>query len=403
MGQLRTRKRGKTWEWSFEGAKVDGKRQSISKGGYRTKAEAIEAGTQAKAEYDNAGRVFTPSEISLSDYLKYWLENYVKVECRPNTYTAYEGVIRIHLIPYIGKYRLSSVAPDILQEHLNKLYAKGLSKNYLKDICGVLSGALRYAVHPLGYIKENPMQFVRLPRCTHEKSDTNRHVITKEQFGEILQRFPQGTQYYILFMICYYTGLRIAECTGLTWSRIDLKENTITVDRILTKNNKIWYLSEPKTQSSNRTIKIGNALSNTLRIHRKWQLENRIRYGKYYKNYYIKSDRSIYGLDSNVKYQSVDDNLEFVCTQENGTLVNPDLSRYASRIVNYDLGIQFNFHSLRHTHATILIENGANIKDVQKRLGHAQLRTTMDTYVHDTDEMQNQSVDIFEKAVVSTS
>ena len=90
MGQLRTRKRGKTWEWSFEGAKVDGKRQSISKGGYRTKAEAIEAGTQAKAEYDNAGRVFTPSEISLSDYLKYWLENYVKVECRPNTYTAYE-------------------------------------------------------------------------------------------------------------------------------------------------------------------------------------------------------------------------------------------------------------------------------------------------------------------------
>lgn len=403
MGQLRTRKRGKTWEWSFEGAKVDGKRQSISKGGYRTKAEAIEAGTQAKAEYDNAGRVFTPSEISLSDYLKYWLENYVKVECRPNTYTAYEGVIRIHLIPYIGKYRLSSVAPDILQEHLNKLYAKGLSKNYLKDICGVLSGALRYAVHPLGYIKENPMQFVRLPRCTHEKSDTNRHVITKEQFGEILQRFPQGTQYYILFMICYYTGLRIAECTGLTWSRIDLKENTITVDRILTKNNKIWYLSEPKTQSSNRTIKIGNALSNTLRIHRKWQLENRIRYGEYYKNYYIKSDRSIYGLDSNVKYQSVDDNLEFVCTQENGTLVNPDLSRYASRIVNYDLGIQFNFHSLRHTHATILIENGANIKDVQKRLGHAQLRTTMDTYVHDTDEMQNQSVDIFEKAVVSTS
>lgn len=403
MGQLRTRKRGKTWEWSFEGAKVDGKRQSISKGGYRTKAEAIEAGTQAKAEYDNAGRVFTPSEISLSDYLKYWLENYVKVECRPNTYTAYEGVIRIHLIPYIGKYRLSSMAPDILQEHLNKLYAKGLSKNYLKDICGVLSGALRYAVHPLGYIKENPMQFVRLPRCTHEKSDTNRHVITKEQFGEILQRFPQGTQYYILFMICYYTGLRIAECTGLTWSRIDLKENTITVDRILTKNNKIWYLSEPKTQSSNRTIKIGNALSNTLRIHRKWQLENRIRYGEYYKNYYIKSDRSIYGLDSNVKYQSVDDNLEFVCTQENGTLVNPDLSRYASRIVNYDLGIQFNFHSLRHTHATILIENGANIKDVQKRLGHAQLRTTMDTYVHDTDEMQNQSVDIFEKAVVSTS
>ena len=59
MGELRTRKRGKTWEWSFEGAKVEGKRKSITKGGYRTKAEALAAGTQAKAEYDNAGRTFT--------------------------------------------------------------------------------------------------------------------------------------------------------------------------------------------------------------------------------------------------------------------------------------------------------------------------------------------------------
>ena len=58
MGELRTRKRGKSWEWSFEGARVGGKRQPISKGGYRTKAEAVAAGTAAKAEYDSAGRVF---------------------------------------------------------------------------------------------------------------------------------------------------------------------------------------------------------------------------------------------------------------------------------------------------------------------------------------------------------
>ena len=64
MGQLRTRKRGKTWEWSFEGAKIDGKRNPISKGGYRTKAEAQEAGIQAKAEYDNTGRSFKPSAVS---------------------------------------------------------------------------------------------------------------------------------------------------------------------------------------------------------------------------------------------------------------------------------------------------------------------------------------------------
>ena len=73
MGELRTRKRGKKWEYSFEGARVNGKRKPISKGGFSTKAEALAAGTQAKAEYDNCGRVFTPSELSVADYMDYWL------------------------------------------------------------------------------------------------------------------------------------------------------------------------------------------------------------------------------------------------------------------------------------------------------------------------------------------
>ena len=85
MGELRTRKRGKKWEWSFEGARINGKRQPISKGGYLTKAEAIAAGTQAKAEYDSAGRVFRPAEISVADYLDYWYENYVMRNLSYNT------------------------------------------------------------------------------------------------------------------------------------------------------------------------------------------------------------------------------------------------------------------------------------------------------------------------------
>lgn len=403
MGELRTRKRGTKWEWSFEGAKVEGKRKPISKGGYRTKADALAAGTQAKAEYDNAGRTFTPSDISFSDYLDYWYKNYVCVEGKPNTQSAYSDIIRIHIKPYLGHYRLSSIAPDILQTHINKLHAKGLAKNYLKNICAVLSGSLKYAVYPAKYIKENPMTYVSMPRCTSKKSDTDRRIISADEFKTITERFPEGNRYHTLFMICYYTGCRISECTGLTWDRIDLNEGTITIDRILVKNQKHWILGTPKTNSSNRTIKIGSTLIEFLKRHRKWQIENRIRYGQYYSDYYIKDDSSIYQLDHTVDFKSTDDTLSFICTHENGTLINPDLARYASRIVNYDLGIQFNFHSLRHTHATILIENGADIKDVQLRLGHAQIRTTMDTYVHNTDIMQNKSVDIFEKAALSTN
>lgn len=403
MGELRTRKRGKKWEYSFEAAKIEGKRKTISKGGFRTKADAIEAGTKAKAEYDNAGRAFKPSEISYSDYLDYWLENYVKISCKPNTVRTYSDIIRIHIKPYIGKYRLNSITPDILQSHINRLYSRGLAKNYLNNIIAVLSGSLKYAVYPAEFIKSNPASYVKIPRCEHSKLETDHKTITQSEFSDIITRFPEDNRYNILFMICYYSGTRIAECTGLTWDRVDLKNGTITIDRILVKNEKIWCMGTTKTISSTRTIQIGETLIEALKRHRKWQLENRMRYGEFYKNYYIKPDGKIYGIDGTIEYKTVDKPIEFICTHENGTVINSDLARYASRIVNYELGIQFNFHALRHTHATILIENGADIKDVQMRLGHAQLRTTMDTYVHDTDKMKRKSVDIFEKAAVSTS
>ena len=399
MGTLRTRKRGKNWEYSFEAAKIDGKRKSISKGGFRTKAEALEAGTKAQAEYNNAGSVFEPSSISVQDYFEYWMKNYVEHECKINTIQAYSNIIRIHINPYLGRYMLSSITPNILQEHLNMLYVNNLAQSYIKNIMALISSALDYAVHPSGFIKDNPAKYIRYPKTIAKKVDTNRRVITREEFTQISNHFAPGNQYRIIFMICYYAGLRISECTGLTWDRIDLTDGTLTVDRILVKNKaKQWEFGTTKTVSSTRTIQIGETLIKELRFQKKWQLENKMKYGEYYKDHYVKKDNVIHGHDHTVEYLSTDEPVSFVCTQENGTLINSDLARYASRIVNYKLNIQFNFHSLRHTHATILIENGANIKDVQERLGHADIHTTMNIYVHNTDKIKNETVDIFEKA-----
>ena len=163
MSELRFRKRGRGWEYSFEAAKIKGQRHSIRKGGFRTKAEASAAGIKAMNEYNNSGAVFTPSEISVADYLNFWLENYCKVNCKPSTYSNYEKKIRLHIKPLIGKYRLAALTPEVLQQLINDKFNAGYSRNSLAVIKGILTGSLSYAVQPLKYIPLSPAAYISLP------------------------------------------------------------------------------------------------------------------------------------------------------------------------------------------------------------------------------------------------
>lgn len=148
MGELRVEKRGSKWQYRFEIAKSDGKRKRISKSGFKTKAEAVEAGTRAKAEYDSAGTIITNSEISVHDYLQVWLEQYCKTNLKSTTYEGYKKKIRLYIDPEIGKYKLSSISPSILQEFINKKFNEGFSRNTLASIKGILTNSFRYAVQP---------------------------------------------------------------------------------------------------------------------------------------------------------------------------------------------------------------------------------------------------------------
>lgn len=391
------RKRGNKWYYSFEMARVDGKRQRVERVGGRTKKEAEAALRKALTEYNNTGLRFEPTEISVSDYMDYWYKNYVEVNCKYNTQQGYMTIIEKHIKPVLGGYKLKSLTPATLQEFINQKYVHGISKNYLTSIIGVLSGSIKYAVHPCGFIKENPMQYVKYPKYDLSKSDINRKVISQSDFNRILERFPVGSTFHMLLMIGYHTGLRIGEAIALTWDDIDFDNKTVNVDKIIVYRDRKYCFGTPKTKSSIRKIKIGKTLIQSLKIHKKLQSENRLRYGQYYTQQY-KVDGPItwiHSLDLTVP-SGVMEPVNFVCTKENGSMVTAETFKYASKIINHMLGIDFNYHSLRHTHATVLIENGANIKDVQTRLGHSRIQTTMDTYTHVTEKMAKQSVDIFE-------
>lgn len=339
--------------------------------------------------------------------MDYWFENYVKVNCKYNTQTGYEAIIRNHIKPVLGVYKLKSLSPAILQEVINNKYLSGMSKNHLTNIITVLSGSLKYAVHPCKFIKDNPMQYVKYPKYEHSKTD--HRIISIEDFDRIIKRFPFGTTFHMPIVIGYYTGCRIGEVMALTWEDIDLTKGLIDIHKIVYKRDSDWYFGSAKTKSSVRVIKIGKTLIEALKQHKKWQMENRLKYGKSFTQQYIAEENNgkeklsrLYFLPAAVD-PSIMKPVNMVCTKENGEMVTPDTFKYAARVIHYSLGILFNFHSLRHTHATTLIENGANIKDVQTRLGHANIGTTLDTYTHATEKMAALSVDIFENAVNKTN
>ncbi len=223
------------------------------------------------------------------------------------------------------------------------------------------------------------MQYVKMPKFDNTPNDKDDlKVITLKQFNKIIKRFPQGSNFYIPLEIAFSTCMRAAEVCGLTWDCIDLENNTIKVEKILIGKGKgIWGFGTPKTSSSNRTITIGKTLVDILKRNQLWQKENKLKYGDHYKK------------------------TDFVCTKENGENITTDSLKYLSRVVNYGLGIRFHFHSLRHTHATMLLESGAEPKDIQARLGHSKLATTMDTYSHVTAKMRNDTVNIFENMLAT--
>lgn len=367
------RKRGQKWYYYFDIATQDGKRKRIERVGGTTKKEADKALREALQQYENTDNFREASELSYSDFLEYWYENFVLINCKYNTRMSYRLLIDKHIKPNLGKYRLKTINPTSLQELLNKKYLSGYSKNYISNMFGVLSGSLKYAVHPCMYLKENPMQHVNMPKMEHSNPDKLK-VITVNEFITITERFPFRSSFYIPLQIGFNTGMRSGEVCALRWDDIDLDLGVISVRHTLIERGKgVYVLGTPKTASSIRDIRIGESLIKNLQKQKKAQQENKLLYGSHY-------------TDS-----------QYVCTKENGEHVTTGSLRYLNRVVNFELGIIFNFHSLRHTHATLLLESGANIKHIQKRLGHSRLATTMDTYSHITDKMITDTVNIFEQ------
>ena len=173
-------KKKPSWQYRFELAKVDGKRKYASKAGFKTKEEAEKAGNIALTEYLRAGKHFEPSEMSVADYLDFWLNNYCVVNLADNTVSTYKNIINNHLKPRIGHYMIKSIDVMTLQNMINEIYLKkGFSKAFLKSILKVCKGAFGYAAYTAKLIPYNVAEPVKLPKF--EPQEKKPSILSKEQ------------------------------------------------------------------------------------------------------------------------------------------------------------------------------------------------------------------------------
>ena len=412
MAKINTRNRNKNkfykdgspkkpnWEYRFEMASVNGIRQHASKSGFRTQKEALAAGTQALAEYIQAGQRFKPNEISFSDYLDQWIDQYVNVNLRQNTNRNYLARIKNHIRPALGHYKLQTLSASTCQSFVNSLKDKGLSKNYISGIFSTLKGALDYAVEPLQLIQNNPAELVKMPKVT--KKPRERIVINQEQWNRIIERYPFGHRLHIPLQIGYHTGMRIGEVMGLSWDDIDFENKTISVNKQMSRykrtNNEeqIHGIAPVKSNASERTIKIGQTLIDILKKERIRQKENKLACGRYYMAYETEHWKEEV---HKIVVSNHDDQMNFVCVNHHGKVSTPHSFDICAFNIRNKLGIEFDFHTLRHTHATMLAESGINPKALQMRLGHEKIETTLNRYIHATEAMIDESVEVFENLI----
>lgn len=366
-GCIRQRNDG-TWEAIVTVGRDPGTGKLIRKSYYgKTQAEVRKKLTASARDLDE-GTYTEPSKMTVGQWLDVWAAEYLG-STKPLTVSKYKTQIRVHLKPAFGAIRLHELTAPMIQTLYNRELKKpkGLSPKSICNLHGVLHKALSQAVK-LGYIKFNPCDACELPR------------VEKPQIqpieGDLVSRFLEavkGSEYEALYIVTMFTGMRQGEVLGLTWDCVDFDNETVTVAHQLQKERIEGgggrYRLVSLKNDNVRTVAPAAYVFDTLRRVRIQQNEHRLMFGADWQN-----------------------ELNLVFTHENGEHLSANTIYECFKRVVKGLGIaSTRFHDLRHTFATLSLQNGDDIKTVSQNLGHATVAFTLDVYGHVTQQMKKDS------------
>ena len=337
--------------YSVETATGTTKRKTIYA---KTRREAAERFNEAISDRDK-GLVFDAGSTTVGEYVTRWLEDSAKGDLAPRTYHNYKLQLRQHIIPSIGRVKLSKLSPA----HVQALYAAklsdGLKPSSVRYIHAVLHRSLEQAVK-WNLISRNPARAVDPPKIREEEITP----LDSEGARKFLDA-ASGEKVEALLVLSLTVGLRMGEALGLRWPDIDLDAKTLRVNRQLQRirNGGGLVFSEPKN-ASRRTVDLPQRAVEALRSHRKRQVEEQLR----------------------ASAQWADNGLVF--TTGIGTPIDAQniVNRHFKPLLRRTGLPDIRWHDLRHTCATLLLSRGTHPKYVQHLLGHASIQLTLDRYSH---------------------
>ena len=310
-------------------------------------------------------------DMLFGDWLCCWYETHSKPTLRTSTQNNYENVIHNHVLPEIGKIPLNKLSQNDLQQFYGRLkkngrkrlteqYGAGLSDRMVRMCHAVCRSALERAVRD-DLLRTNPAIGCKLP----PKKAKEMQVLDREELQKFLIQ-AQADGYYELFLLDLCTGLRRGELIALQWDDLNFETGVLTVNKQAYTVNGELQIIPPKTKASVRKLVLPPAVLAVLREYRR-KVDSRWMFPSP-----VKADRPITPGVARRRLQTI--------------LERADCKRVR-------------FHDLRHTFATLALENGMDVKTLSAMLGHVSAVTTLDIYTHITGDMQRAAAASIDRSI----
>ena len=347
----------------------------------------------ADAQYEDRHNIetgLTDNDLTVNQWFNYWIKNML-VGLSPNTIRNYKERYRINVKSVIGKKKIKEVKPMHCKKILNKMEPKYAASTIAQTY--ITMGTMFKSALMNDVIEKHPLDGVRCNKPLKVRKDIKFFTVDEQKkFIDTAKRSHNYRQYVLILE----TGLRTGELIGLTWDSINWDKRTLTVNKTLEYRHStgIWRAGSPKTISSYRTIPLTTKAYDILldvfseRETRKKSIQ--------LKKILIYTDQ-ITGKEMQLNMQD----LVFINFRTGMPNKNSSYNTHLYKLCD-EAGIhRICMHALRHTYATRAIERGMHPKALQKILGHASIKTTMDQYVHSGEDFLRQSVNIFEQGAIN--